>query len=436
MPQDPLKDKVDRLMAAGASDDDIVFFMQQEAKARADAPGVPERSLGGFVENVGKSGARFLSDTAKGLWSIPAGIVKMATTDPVKGGQAIIDTLKAAPAAIQQAVMNRYGSWENIKTTLYDDPVGVLADISTLTGAGAATKIPKIAGTLGKVSTATNPLRMMAKPLATATEFGTAAAIRPMLGPPKALIRQTRAPLEIERTALKTGAFTQGRATDKMREAAATSTQLAKEATDAGVTVPRGDVAQFPKTLQKVENLTPNIKPLDDLAALEADTVASLPANLTPSELLTRRRGLDEAVDSAFRAEDRGGYIRSTADKGQKELAGNFRGTLRKVVPEIAKSDTEARQLMLVGKALEDASTRPKTIPMSAALAGGGAAMFGIPAAGPAAAMAIGRTWPQIPLALGSVPVRGTQALADLDPNLLMAALVARLTGQTGPDEE
>jgi hypothetical protein len=214
----------------------------------------------------------------------------------------------------------------------------------------------------------------------------------------------------------------------KMKAAAAETTKKVDDATQAGTLIDRSSVATFPKTLDKVTNLTPNIDELDDLAKLEADTIATLPAKITPSELLKRRRGLDESVDAAYRAEERHGQIRGTKDKGKKELAGNMRGELRKVA-DIAESDDLARRQMLVAKMWQDIGERSKTVPMSAALAGAGAASLGIPGAGPiGASMAIGRTWPQIPMAIGSVPVRATGAA--INPELLRAALIAHLTGQ------
>ena len=417
-------------------------YLDDQGNPIGTAPRPEGKSVGGFLGNVVSSGADFAKNTIQGIpellkmaadLSSPIGMMRNPDRLQARGEQ-IVGMLKAVP----QMIGDRYGSLEKAGNTLYADPVGALADLSGVLslGGAVAAKAPALAGKLRAVGSATNPVRA-AGPIAKATEFTTAAAVRPLLSPAKATVRQQRAPLEIERTALKEGAVTKGRAVGKLKAAVGKTTKAAEDATAAGVTVPRGKVAQFPKTLDEVENLTPNIRELDDLAALESETLATLPANITPSELLKRRRGLDKAVDTAYRAEERGGYVRSVRDKGQKELGGNMRAELRNVSPAVAESDDLARRLGLVTRALEDANLRPKGIPMTAALgAMGGGYFAGGPAAGAiGAGLGVGRTFPQIPLALGSLPVRGTAAVAEATANplvsnsALVAALIERLSG-------
>lgn len=433
----------------GMSKADMEAALQQLPQAKGidlqmapkAAPQPEQKSLGGFLGNILPSLGQFAMDTVTGLPKLAKAAVSSMDPRPqarAEQGRQIMGTLRAIPKVYGE----RYGSLEKAGNTFYSDPIGALADVSTVTGAGSAlagTRAPALAGKLRLMEQATNPVSLV-KPLATATEYGTAAAIRPMLAPPTSVVRQSRAPLEIERTALRAGAVTEGGARKKLKAATTKTTQAADRATEAGVTVPRSQVAQFPNTLKKTEQLTPNIRELDDLAALESEVVASLPENITPSELLSRRRALDEASDTAYRAEERGGYIRSTRDKGQKELGNNMRTALREVAPDVRESDDLARRLGMVAKALENANVRPKGFPMSAALSGAAGGYF---AGGPAAAtlgagVGIGRTFPQIPLALGSIPVRGTAALADAAANplvsrsALVAALIERLTGESG----
>jgi hypothetical protein len=378
-----------------------------------------------------KSGAaaRF----AGGAWEMlnPVSMVKGAV-------DAVSHPIDTAKNIYESHVTQAQKAFENAGQGRYSEAIGHgAAALLPILGPAAANIGEEIgtgediAGGLGKAAgllTGTLTPKAITKPIAKATEYGTAAAMRPLTTPGRGLIRQQRAPLEMERTALKTGSVTKGAAMRKMKAAAAETTKKVDDATQAGTLIDRSSVATFPKTLDKVTNLTPNIDELDDLAKLEADTIATLPAKITPSELLKRRRGLDESVDAAYRAEERHGQIRGTKDKGKKELAGNMRGELRKVA-DIAESDDLARRQMLVAKMWQDIGERSKTVPMSAALAGAGAASLGIPGAGPiGASMAIGRTWPQIPMAIGSVPVRATGAA--INPELLRAALIAHLTGQ------
>jgi hypothetical protein len=404
------------------------------------APAQPEgKSVSGFLGNAVTSTGKLLKDSAVGAYDMAKFVTDFMPGAPIdktiaRAGQ-VREAVSNAPQiakAAGGALKDRYGSGEAIGNTAYNDPAGMLADLSALlTGGAAATaRAPKIAGVLGKAASATNPLQVL-KPIAKATEYGTAAAIRPMLGPPTALVRQQRAPLEIERTALRQGAVTERGAGKKLKAATAKTDEASARATASGAKSSRDDMTQFPKTLKEIEDVTPNIKELDDLAAFEIDAKASLPKELTPDELLRKRRAQDRAVDKSYRAEEKGGYIRGVKDKGQKEIADNMRTEFRKVVPDAAESDDLARRLGMVRGSLENANTRPKTFPMSSALLGGSAgAVLGGPAgAAVGAGFGTGRLFPQIPLALGSGPVRATAAAATpaAQQSLLLAALIERL---------
>jgi hypothetical protein len=426
-----LQQIVERMVAAGESEADIASVIQHY---KTQAPPAPEgKSVSGFLGNALTSTGRLLKDTASGVAQglVEASPIGLARTlqDPTRG----VRMLKAIPGAVAEGVKGRYGSLEKAGDTIYNDPAGVAADLSavlSLGGTAAATKAPRIAGMLTKAGAATNPLQVM-KPIAKATEYGTAAAIRPMLAPTAAQMRQSRAPLEIERTALRTGAVTERGARKKLSGAMKRTDEEAAKATASGATVSRDRIAQFPKTLDEVEGVTPNVKELDELAAFESDTIASLPAKLTPNELLSKRRSQDRAVNKSYRAEEKGGYIRGVKDKGQKEVADNMRAEFRNVAPGAAESDDLARRLGLVRGSLENANTRAKSIPMGGALAGGlaGSVLGGPVGAGVGATFGVGRLFPQIPLALGSVPVRATAAAASQPQGLLLAALLERLIG-------
>ncbi len=76
------------------------------------------------------------------------------------------DAIPAADAA-GDALVARYGSWDAIKKTAHEDPVGFMADLSTAFGGGAG--IAKMAGatgdivnTVSKVGAVTNPLAPVA----------------------------------------------------------------------------------------------------------------------------------------------------------------------------------------------------------------------------------------------------------------------------------
>lgn len=113
--------------------------------------------------------------TAKAVLDVGAGALRAAMPESVR---AFIDRFDANPAATQQAMdmanavggmyKDRYGSYESIKRTLAEDPVGAAADISTLLtgGAGVARMggAPTVANALATAATATNPLSAVTVP--------------------------------------------------------------------------------------------------------------------------------------------------------------------------------------------------------------------------------------------------------------------------------
>jgi hypothetical protein len=132
------------------------------------------------ISNIPSSAGNFLSNTAQAL------------AHPIDTTQSLLDLAngamqKALPDSINQYMpestrgnikkandvgefyKNRYGGLENIKNTISTDPVGVLADISTIAGgAGGLAKLGganKLANILGTVSTATNPMSIAGKGL-------------------------------------------------------------------------------------------------------------------------------------------------------------------------------------------------------------------------------------------------------------------------------
>lgn len=145
---------VQQMVANNESDQNIQTVVDDfKTKYGTSAEVAPEgRSVGGFISNIPKSAGRFVGDlfsvvahpikTVKGLATVGAGAVEKLI--PGEQGQ------EKAADAVGKFFKDRYGGLENIKKTLYEDPVGALADISTLfSGGGAlATKV----GELSKVS--------------------------------------------------------------------------------------------------------------------------------------------------------------------------------------------------------------------------------------------------------------------------------------------
>lgn len=139
---------------------------------------------GAFVSNIPASAKRFGTElyeavthpveTIKGVWDVAAGALqKVLPEDAVK----FISQFDANPAAAAKAIeaanafgglyKERYGSYENFKRTLAEDPVGAAADISALFSGGATVtaKAPSVSKALATAARVTNPLSVVTEPV-------------------------------------------------------------------------------------------------------------------------------------------------------------------------------------------------------------------------------------------------------------------------------
>jgi hypothetical protein len=167
-------------------------FDQFDVKASPVQSGIPSARKnyalsqvpGEAISNVPASAKRFATglyeavtspiQTAMGVLDIGAGALQKALPESAIN---FINQFEGNPAAATRAVeaanaaggliKDRYGSYEGIKRTLAEDPVGAVADLSTLlTGGSAATTrlAPALSKTLQTASVATNPLTVVTKP--------------------------------------------------------------------------------------------------------------------------------------------------------------------------------------------------------------------------------------------------------------------------------
>jgi len=169
--------------------DTVIERAMQETYGGAQA--APEKSVGGFVQNIGTDAYNTGAAIAGGLY---AGGRKLLT-DPVGAAGDVYkagDTFGAAisgglghlynaavPSAIEMTpgpdmkLASKIGAyakdryWDNLGDTLYEHPVQSAMDLSTLAygGAGLAAKAPMLSKTLGTVAEVTNPLNVVAKPV-------------------------------------------------------------------------------------------------------------------------------------------------------------------------------------------------------------------------------------------------------------------------------
>ncbi len=115
------------------------------------------KTIGGFLGNVGKSGVSAIKD-------IGSAVVNVLNPDMEKNtlanlGKLGVDTAKLVagdPSELNRASQvlsfykQRYGGFDNVGETIYNDPVGFLLDASVVLGGAGA--VVKGVGTAGKVS--------------------------------------------------------------------------------------------------------------------------------------------------------------------------------------------------------------------------------------------------------------------------------------------
>jgi hypothetical protein len=151
---------------------------------------------GAALQNLPASAQRFASGVVGGLQQLATSPVE--TISGLVGGaldigagalqnvlpQNVVDVINkfdfdsnSAKRAVEMAnraggvIAKRYGSYENVKRTLAEDPVGAAADLSTLLGVGALGTGSQV---LSRASTLTNPLTAVTAPVTAVAKRGQA----------------------------------------------------------------------------------------------------------------------------------------------------------------------------------------------------------------------------------------------------------------------
>jgi hypothetical protein len=151
---------------------------------------------GAALQNLPASAQRFASGVVGGVQQLATSPVE--TISSLVGGaldigagalqnvlpQNVVDVINkfdfdpnSAKRAVEMAnraggvIAKRYGSYENVKRTLAEDPVGAAADLSTLLGVGAIGTGSQV---LSRASTLTNPLTAVTAPVTAVAKRGQA----------------------------------------------------------------------------------------------------------------------------------------------------------------------------------------------------------------------------------------------------------------------
>jgi hypothetical protein len=400
-------------------------------------PAKPRGGMAGYnfindmLSNAPASAGKFATDTLKGVVGMGKGAMSVARGE-VSPEQALA-IAKQLPGAIWGSMVERYGSAEQALNTIKTDPVGVLGDVSTVAGVGAATRAPKIAGMLGKVERATNPLNAVAIPASKLADKASSAVIKGTLRP-SAAIRDDFGGSQGVADAVKANrVYSEASAQRKLSASTAKADQMLADAQAAGTPgVRRGAVAASLRgePREKATRRT-RLGNTDERPALQ-ETARNITKN-NPREIpLTDAQALKrEAQELAYEAAKDNKSVTRSAEKAKARA---LRTGIEDRVPEVGPVNEQSQGLLGATKAFADAQDRPQALTNMLALGTAGTVGAGtgdITSALVSAALMKGLNSPRAGAMTGiAINELGKAAI---NPDLLRAALIARLTGQQEP---
>lgn len=336
----------------------------------------------GFLGNIGRSGVNLgvgVIETAVNAPQVARGLITAASQP----------TLTAK--LIAEAIKNRYGSYDALLKTAYEDPVGLASDASIILGgagiAARASGFGKGARAIGRTAEVFNPLAVPAKVVESTGQAIYSAAISPsrriQRGFPRAIEEGYR------RNILPT---TRGltRVEQAIEQSAARTAGLLEQAEAVGA--PRVTAAQITPALEKpIRRAGLRVKggASDDRPALRARQ-KQLRRELQFGQRLTKanriKTEMQTLADSAFRAQERGALIKDLDALADQNVAQAYRRAIEvnaaKVgVMQVAESNRQTQALIGLAQALEEATHSPSRLThlMSTLGAIGGALAGGAP---------------------------------------------------------
>lgn len=347
------------------------------APQQAQAAPQPEgKSVSGFLGNVASSGANFVKDTVTGLPTLAktvAQLPRMLFDQDYAAQQA--EGLKGILRAVPQMVGERYGSLEKAGNTLYTDPVGALADVSTVAGLGGAataSRAPRIAARLRAVESATNPVQAITRPAAALADVASDVVIGGTLRPPKAVRDDFGGRRGVSQAVKHERVYSEASAEKKLGASKSKADQMLADAEAAGAPgVPRGDVARSvigePQTKAKLRVRLGE----PDVSAGLMDTAKGIVRNNPKQIPLTQAQTMKrEAQDLAYEAGADNNSVKKSAEKAKAQA---LRQGIESRVPEVGPVNEQSQRLLGAKKAFENAEDRPRALTnfLSAMGAGG-----------------------------------------------------------------
>jgi len=353
------------------SEQDVLAAVDQAQAPSSPPP--PERSVGGFLDNVLSSGGRFVSDLVQPL---------LHPVQTAKGLGTAIANPRQTASAIGSALADRYGGLDAIKDTLYSDPVGVLADLSTLAGgaglaakAGGATKIANMAG---RASTLTNPMTAVGAAAQPLLHEAANVAVRGTLRPSKAIRDDFGGGRRVADAVLHEKVYSDASASRKLTGSRQRADQIVADAEAAGtrgVSAKRIADAVTDQPMQTAERRralgVPGTVDAVNSRRQQILTENAIPGHPHATRLipLTEAQGLKhEAQDLAYEAAKNNLGLDQQANAS---IARALRQAIEERVPEIAPVNQQSQRLLGAQRAFADAQDRPRSLTNSLSVLGG-----------------------------------------------------------------
>jgi hypothetical protein len=406
---------------------------------KAEQPAAEGRSVGGFLENVASSGGKFIKDTVTGL---PA-LGKMAIRGASMVGNPAAHTGDfralgtAAPGIVKaggQALKARYGGMEQIKNTLYTDPVGVASDVSTLLMPAKlglkAGGFNKLAGLAGKAEHLTNPMTAIGGATQAVTKPIARGIVRGTLRPPAAVRDDFGGAKGVADAVLKDRVYSEASAGKKLDRSVAQADQMLADAERAGTpgvprrTVARAVVSGEPQELTRLDKKLGNADATQSLKDTARSVIRQNPRDipLTDAQAMKRR-----AQALAYEAGADNNSVKKSAETAKAKA---LRAGIEDRVPDVKPVNEQSQRLLGSKLAFGAAEDRPRALTNFLSILGGGAGFAG---GGPAGAVVI----PALMKAADS-PRMGAMAGIGINEfgrgmnaeSLRKAALIARLMGE------
>jgi hypothetical protein len=359
------------------SEQDILGALDSKPAPAAAAP--QEKSVGDFLgDKLPRSAGRFVRDTVTGIPSLLKLIAQGASIMSNPGAHtAQLDTAgRAIPrvaGAVKDAAVSRYGSPSAIGNTLYNDPVGAAADVSTVTGLGALAaggRAPRVASTLAKASNATNPMTPVGAVAKRGAREAGSAVVRGTLRPPKAVRDDFGGGRGVANAVLDERVYSDASAGRKLAKSTAKADQMIADAEAAGVPgVPRSKVgdAVLGKPLATAQRRASlGVKDASDDLFERAVAIEGKGGEFPLTQAQAAKR---EAQDLAYEASKNNLSVEQQANQA---VARALRAGIEERVPGVGPVNEQSQRLLGAKRAFAEAEDRPQALTNMLALGAGG----------------------------------------------------------------